>query len=60
MKRMWVSYEGQLIEAGSIVEKLRDTIKEKMGICIDDLGEYEALNVAAQVVNKTVPELLGI
>ena len=32
MKRMWVSYEGQLIEAGHIVEKLRDTIKEKMGM----------------------------
>ena len=60
MKRMWVSYEGQLIEAGHIVEKLRDTIKEKMGICIDDLSEYEALNVAAQATNKTIPELLGI
>lgn len=59
MRRMWISYEGQLIEAGSIIEKARDLI-EKMGIDLDSLGEYEALSVAAQATGKTVPEFLGV
>ena len=59
MRRLWISYEGQLIEAGSIIEKARGLI-EKMGINLDDLGEYEALSVAAKATGKTIPEFLGI
>lgn len=60
MRKIWISYEGTVINAGSIIEKLRDTIKEKMGVDVDEMGEYEALFAAAQVTNKSVPELLGI
>ena len=59
MRRIFVSYDGQIINAGYIIEKMRDAI-EKTGINVDDLGEYEALTVAANVAGKTVPELLGI
>ena len=59
MRSFWISWNGQSIEAGSIVEKSRDII-EKMGVNLDELGEYEALLLAANVQNKTVPELLGI
>ena len=58
MRRFWISCNGQLVEAGSIVEKSRDLI-EKMGIKLDDLDEYESVLLAANVQNKTVPELLG-
>ena len=60
MKRIWISYEGQVINAGHIVEKLRDAIKEKIGVDVDTMDEYEALFAASQVTGKTVPELLGI
>lgn len=60
MRKIWVSYEGTVINAGHIIEKLADTIKEKMGVDVNDLGEYEALFVASQVTGKSVPELLGI
>lgn len=60
MRKVWISYEGTVINAGNIIEKLRDTIKEKMGVDVDEMGEYEALFAAAQVTNKSVPELLGI
>ena len=60
MRKIWISYEGTVINAGNIIEKLRDTIKEKMGVDVDEMGEYEALFAAAQVTNKSVPELLGI
>ena len=59
MRRFWVSWNGVNVEAGSIVEKSRDLI-EKMGVNLDELGEYEALLLAANVQQKTVPELLGI
>ena len=51
MRRFWISWNGQNIEAGSIVEKSRDII-EKMGVKLDELGEYEALLLAANVQNK--------
>lgn len=60
MKKMWISYEDQVINVNPIIEKLRDTIKEKMGVDVDEMGEYEALFAAANVAGKTVPELLGI
>ena len=59
MKKMWLSWNGQVVEVGSIIEKSRDAI-EKMGVKLDDLGIYEALLLAANVNNKTVPELIGI
>lgn len=59
MRKVWLSWNGQIVEAGSIIEKSRDLI-EKMGVKLEDLGEYEALLLAANVQNKTVPELLGI
>lgn len=58
MKKFWISYKGQIIETSNIVEKARDAIK-KIGIDPDRLEGYEALMVAAQATNQSVPELIG-
>lgn len=60
MRKMWVSYEGQVINVNPIIEKMREAIEKTMGVSVDEMGEYEALLAAANVAGKSIPELLGI
>ena len=59
MRKMWTSFNGNLVEASSIVEKFKDAI-EKMGIDLDKIHDPgEALLLASNVSGLTVPELMG-
>lgn len=58
MRKIYVTFNGSRIDAGSIIEKSRDAI-EKMGVDLDKIDDTAALFLAANVQQKTVPELLG-
>lgn len=58
MRKIMVTYRGVTVDAGSIIEKCRDTI-EKMGVKLDDLDDEAALFMAANVKQQTIPEFLG-
>ena len=59
MRKMWASWNGNIVEVSSIVEKFRNTI-EKMGVDLDKIHDPdEALLLASNASGLTVPELMG-
>lgn len=58
-KSVYVTINGQVINAKSAIEKVEDAIK-KMGVDLDRIDDTQALFLAANVSGKTVPEFLGI
>ena len=59
MRKMFVSWNGEIREVSSIVEKFKDVI-EKMGINLVDVHDpTEALLLASNASGNTVPELLS-
>ena len=58
-KSVYVTINGQVINAKSAIEKVEDAIK-KMGVDLGRIDDTQALFLAANVSGKTVPEFLGI
>lgn len=59
MRNIKVTWNGELINAGRMVEKVRNDI-EKLGVKLDDLTDEQALLMAANVKQMTIPEFLGV
>lgn len=59
MRHIMITFNGEVIDAGHMVEKTRDAIK-KMGVQLEDLTDEQAVLLAANVKGMSVPEFLGV
>lgn len=60
MRKLWCSWNGEIISIDRIVEKFADGIK-KIGVEPNDLHDpSDALFLASQVSGLSVPELMEI
>lgn len=60
MRKLWTSWNGEIINVDRIVEKFEDGIK-KLGVELNDLHDpTDALFLASQASGLTIPELMEI
>lgn len=58
MRKLWASWNGEIVNIDRIVEKFEDGIK-KLGVELKDLHDpTDALFLASQVSGLTIPELM--